>query len=359
MTYRVLVCDFQTNQVKTELPWYQFGFSEALNGAGEISLVVPLRRSKITFANIYPWTTSIYIERNGEILIGGIITACSPSTEEGTLTIQAATLYYYTAARILKNTKVYNYGDDQTSVVCKDLIDQLISDFDIGWQVDCPASGVTREWDLIPFYAYERREFATLFDRLMKFDNGFDISIDSEWSGGQIIDTFKTHYPKKGIRKVTKWVKYLKGEPGSNIDIVNATFDGNEQANSLHVLGKGEAYAMLLTTATNTNKIGVGKYPLIERVYTDKSLDTDQELVDRGSELLRLSAEPRITAQLMLDPDHQDTQIGTFAVGDEINIEASDGWVVMDGVWRITDYAMEVTDGEQENLNVSVTKQVI
>ena len=354
MAYRFLIANMNTGEILEEIPLMTSSFEEIINGAGSLQGDADLRNPKFNTSNLYPMRNSIYVERNKRIVWGGMVTNLDPNTGTGRLKITAQGLWSYAGFRVLAETKNY-LTVDQTSVIANGLVQYMLDQYDIGWALDTPASGVLR--DRNTYYGYERRTIRQMIEQLTEVIDGFDFAVQSAYDGnGDIVDTFRTFYPSRGRRTGLKWTKYVDGKPGSNIDIISAPVQGFEMANSVHAIGSGEGQEMRISTATDPNLIGSTKYPLLERVTQHKTVRHSVTLLGHAESDLLFYKNPPQTAQVQLRSGHSDTKLGTFEPGDIVTVTANDGWLVLSGLWRIISYKVAIDESGEESVTAKISK---
>lgn len=352
-SYRVLVANITTNVIISELPFDGFSYEEIINGAGKFSGTLDLRNPKVTQQDLYPMRNSLYVERDGIIVWSGMVTTCSPNSSSGTLKVDGLGLWSYAGFRLLNESRNY-LTLDQTSVITQGLMTYMNEQYNIGWVLDCPASGVLR--DRQTYYGYERRTIRLLIEQLSNVINGFDFAVQSSWSGNEIVDTFRTFYPERGRRTNLKWTKYVDGQPGSNVDIISAPINGVDTANKVASIGDGQGEAMRNVDVSDVSLIGPDKYPLIETVTMHKTIRHSVTLTDRARQDLQRLKNPPVQASLVLRRGHSDTAIGVFEPGDLITLTASDGWVTLSGFWKILSYQVDVDSNGSEEVTAKVIK---
>lgn len=123
------------------------------------------------------------------------------------------------------------YGQDQTSVIAKGIVEHLqdaaYAKSDVNISAACQPSGVLR--DQVYVHHEHPNGFRALED-LTKLANGFDFSMSYTPTGR----TFTTHFPQRG-RHLPRFALAL----GRNIADFAWTFDGERAASSVIVLGQG------------------------------------------------------------------------------------------------------------------------
>ena len=247
-------------------PIGNFTYSETLNAATSLSLTVQLD----TDTNIIqPASHSVLVLRKGSLVWAGFVESMVPDIEGGTLTINCISWEGYLNRRVLDTTNDY-YIADQTSEIAKDLIDEMqaVTNGDVGWLTDCPASGRTRTMDTI--YFFEKRNLLALMDEISSLDDGFDWGIKKRWVNNAPELTFTTWYPKRGSRLGVKLGYLGEGNPGSNISPTRDGINTSQFAWKVHAIGANEGYLTPLTTLIDTPK--ASSYPLYESVRSYASL---------------------------------------------------------------------------------------
>lgn len=333
--YRFLVADLLTNTIREELPLSDVSFRKVLNRPGAFAASIPLRHPKATRANLDPGKTSIYVERDGVILWGGILwTVKSSGTEK--IVIGGEGFWSYFRKRLIRVTKTYAAQDQL--FIARDLMNyaQGITNGNIGVTVGSETSGVNRDRT---YYHYERKPIGESIEQLSAVDGGFDFAIDCAWSGSSITKTFVLSYPRRG--RTTQITLDL----ATNVEGLEWEIDATKQANSVDALGAGNGDSMLISTASDP---GTG-YPLYEDAVSYKDVTVQATLNKWASSWLAQERTPVETLPTIMARDTAEAAIGSFIEGDVLNVVASDGFVSINGQYRVVGYKIAVDQNGRES----------
>lgn len=153
--------------------------------------------------------------------------------------------------------------------------------------------------------------------------HGFDLVESHRWSGEEIVSTLTVKYPRAGTRRTD--LAFIQGDNVSKV--VTPNFDGDSFANTVIGIGAGEGTASIhRTTAVRDGRLRR------TAVYTDKSVKTTARMdalirdeLARRTNLLDIS-EVTVT-------NHDNARFGSWALGDDVLIEARLPWLGEVAVW--------------------------
>jgi hypothetical protein len=100
--YRYLVGDLLTGILREEMPFTGVKYNQVLNGPGAFAATIGLRHRKATRANLDPGRTTIYVERDGVLLWGGILWAARPSTDVAKIDLTGEGFWSYFRRRLIR-----------------------------------------------------------------------------------------------------------------------------------------------------------------------------------------------------------------------------------------------------------------
>ncbi len=323
-TYRVFSFDLRTKTLLGELEVSGLRYGERLNSVGELSGVVSLpsptsTANRLLAAQINDLVDEgrrrLVVDRDGVIVWTGPVWMSPYRDSPPTREIRAATMWSYFRRRVRSTRKVFT-AVDQVSMAQTLITDaQAETGGNLGITVEASTSGVTKSQT---YEAFEVKQIAEAIEQLAAADNGFDFAIDTAWSStGALVDTFRTHYPRRGRSYLQTGHVF---EVGRNVIDWTWPSDGARMANRVFAVGRGEGSAMLLASQSDATKIqaltsGGPGYPLLDEVLS--VTDVGEKSTLNALALSRLKAVaapvtlPEITVRADIDP-----VFGSYIVGD-------------------------------------------
>lgn len=341
--YRYLVGQLMTNTIVDEIPFSDMSYSHVLNRAGDFKATIGLRHPKATRANLDPGRSTVYVERDGVIVWGGILWTAEADLdaedEEPTLKVAGEGFWSYFHHRNIRAFKQYLAVDQFT--IAQSLLNyaQAQGGGNIGVTVGAETSGVLRDRT---WYHYERKNIGAAIEELAAVQGGFDFAIDVAYdASGTVVKTFRPSYPQRG--RSTSIVFEL----GGNIEGLSQAVDATRQANLVDALGAGEGDTMLIATAVDLTL--VPPYPLLESVVAYKDVSQVATLQLHAAAQLTEQVEPAQRVPTLLAHAGPDTTVGSFITGDYVTVRATDGWIeVTDETMRIVEYEVAVDEDGRE-----------
>ena len=293
--YRYLFTNLLTNSVIAELPLTNVTWGQALNEAGSFQGQMLLSDSRIqqtlgtfsasntfTLDNVTtPSKTGVYVERDGQIVWGGIIWSRQYDSSSQTLSIGAREFESYLTRRRFSETKVWATGTDQFTIV-QYLLDAMnaapygnigISTAGIGLS----GQGIA---NVLAVFDYEKR---SIFDTILDLSRqqspyGFDFAIVCGYdSVKNITRTFNAYYPRKGVGVTANFNQPMLEFPSVMVSY-SYPEDGNSLVNQLFGFGPGNNEGQWISSAQSGSSLGAG-YPLLEDVQSYTQIP-DPRMVD-------------------------------------------------------------------------------
>lgn len=320
-TYTYLVADLRTNTILAELPLVNVSYEHALNTAGSFSASLKLGDKRIaqldSEATTTPTRTAIYVDRNGEIVWGGIIWSRNYSSENSTLQLGGLSFESFGAKHHIRPSADYAQVDQLS--IARDLWFRMsnLPGANIGVVLGTELSGRLRDRT---YLGYELKPVLEAIEQLSQVNDGFDWRIHAYYDGaGLPAKRMEFGYPRFGKPAVE--TGFVFEYPGN---VISYTWpeDGRASATHVYTVGSGQEYDMIITTATNSAWIAGGGARL-EDVTTYKDvtrLSTLQAHAIRDlAERAPVPSVPELTVTA-----HGDPEFGTYGVGDGFKLEISD-----------------------------------
>lgn len=354
--YRYLFADTLTDSILAELPLTAVSFGRELNTAGSFSgrlLISDLRETayQIT-ANTTPGRTSLYVERDGTLVWGGIVWGRSYSSSDQTLVFQAREFESYFEKRRILTTYTAS-GVDQLQVA-KALVDQIQSlpSGSLGITVPSLTSGVLVTKN---YYGYEQKPLSEALYELSRADNGFDWNIDVSYSStGSIVKYLDLAYPRRGVAYSSSNTAIPMLELPGNMVTYTYPEEGGSIANTMFGVGSGSGIGQTRSTQTSSAQITAG-WPVLEQSVSLTDY-TDQTLLDEITQAHLAAALNPIVVMEVVTEAFNDPILGSFKQGDDIRVRITDDRFpdTLDFTRRIAKYSVQPGENGPERITFSL-----
>jgi hypothetical protein len=356
-TYRYLLADLRTNAILAELPFTNVQFSKSLNSIGTMSgslLITDLTEAAMNInAATIPGRNAIYIDRNGEIIWGGVIWSRTYEGSSQHIQISAREFLSYFERRRITTDSVYTAAEMFT--IIQDLFTNAQgADGDpgnIGLNVDLGTSGVAITKN---YYAYELKTVYSALQDLSRaaYNTGFDYRVDLAYDGGGgITKTLNVGFPRLGRVYSDSDVNVPVFEyPAGNVVTYEYPENASAAANKVWVSGGGSNEGKLIASATNTDYLTAG-WPLLEENANYSDIFDSTVLSDLAQGQLDAIVYPPVTLKIVA-PAYTDPQLGSFEVGDDVRIRIRDPYFAngLDSTYRLVSQNVQVGENNQGEL---------
>lgn len=347
-TYRYLFADTLTDQVLAELPLTGVSFSRELNTAGSFQgnmLLSDYREDVYALAdNTVPGRTSVYVDRDGVLLWGGILWGRSYDSASQSIQFQAREFEsYFEKRRILTS---YSASVTEQFTVAETLVNQIqgLASGDLGITVvrNPTNSGVT----VTKVYnGYEQKPLNEALYELSRAEDGFDWNIDVAYtSTGAITKTLNLNYPRRGRVWTPGSTTIPVLEFPGNIVEYKYPEEGGSIANVMLGVGAGNGETKLLSTQTDATQLANG-WPRLEQSVsmTDYQIQSLLDEITLGK--LEAQKNPVVVIDCVTEA-WNDPVVGSFVQGDDVRLRITDARFpnTLDVTRRIAKYT--VTPGE-------------
>ena len=360
--YRFLIADLLTDQIEAELPVESAGFTHTLNGPGALTAAIrlgaePERHAPSGTAGVTETFTppapdvragahAIYVERDGVIVWGGVVWTYDADVVSNTGTIGAEGFFSLLRGRVLETDYLPAVLKDQGLIV-KELIDEIQGYTEGDHLIDTStidtSTGVTRN---VGWEAWERKDVGQAIEELANTRDGFDFRIRCRWGSTTPVREFLIDYPATG--RPTAIVLEL----GRNLELLRHTDDATTLASKIFVRGSGSSSSVATATTHNTGT-GYVRRDLVASAddTSDTSVLTDIALryADRG-------ASPTRIPYVAIYPD-QDPKIGSFTIGDIVELRGTYGAIDFGGNYRITGWSVSIDVSGQEKIDLTLAPE--
>lgn len=324
--YTFISADLRTGRIINELPMRQdTKFGRILNGTGTLEGRLPLGDARFAGVDIHDATDPnrrvIYVDRDGELIWGGIVWGRKYNSSKAEMTITAVEFFSYFIRRFLRTDSVNlftKFNVDQFDIV-RTFLDYVQAETggNLGIVVSSADSGVLRDRE---WFGYERKQIGEAIQQIAAVIDGFDFEIGVRYDAGGNPERFLgLYYPRAG--RISQQTGLLFDKPG-NLVSFDYDEDGTQQSTRTDAVGSGEGDLMLLKTAMDSSLLNQG-YPLLEQVvdYKDVTAPATLQAHADGDQ-----QEDRLPFTIMkLRVNSGMTGLNEFVLGDEARVKIEKG----------------------------------
>jgi hypothetical protein len=328
--YRVIAADLRTGARIAELPLTGLSFSSTLNGAGQLSGVLPLPSGDPQLAAVYNDAVDevrrqLVVERDGTVVWCGVVWASPYDDVRQERSVMAAETWSYYRRRIIGTRRIYRNADQ--FLIARQLLDDAhaATGGSIGVTVGSETCGVNRDRN---YEIWERKNLGEAVEELADVLNGFDFGIDAAWSPtGELVKTFRLYYPRRGRRFEATGHVFEVGR--NNLISWDWPSDGTRYANRIINIGAGEAESTLQSVRTNTSQLvaldaGGPGYPLIEHVMSHVDVSVVSTLNAQAEKALGMFSQPVVVPTIEVRADFNPI-FGSYDLGDAVRFIVQPG----------------------------------
>ena len=359
--YRFLIADLLTDEIEAELPVESAGFTHVLNGPGTLTASIRLgaetdREAPTETAGVLETFTppapdvragahAIYVERDSVIVWGGVVWTYDADVASNTGRIGAEGFFSLLRGRVLEAD--YSATSKDQGLIVQELIDEVQGYTEGDHLIDTTtidtATSITRT---VGWEAWERKDVGQAIEELANTRDGFDFRIRCRWGTTSPVREFLIDYPATG--RPTAHVLEL----GKNLELLRLTEDATTLASKIFVRGSGSGSTVTTTTVHNTGT-GYVRRDLV--ASADDTSDTGvlgdiaQRYADRGAAVTRI---PFVS----IYPD-QSPRVGSFTVGDIVEVRGIYGSINFGGNYRITGWSVSIDISGQEKIDLTLAPE--
>ena len=368
-SYRYLFADLITNQILAELPLTGVSFGQQLNAAGTMSGHLLLSGVNAAGLNVLnatiPGRTAIYIDRNGQLVWGGVLWQREYSSADQLVKLTAREfLSYFERRRITDGTGTAYGALAYTGIDQLQIAQSLVSNAmgaaygNIGLlynqdPLSTATSGVTLSR---VYYNYELKTVFNAISDLSKQINGFDFEISVYYDGGgNPAKSFNTYYPRSGVMYNATNPSAPVFELGGNIAEYNYLEDGSKAINQIYALGAGSNEGKLINIANDSVKLTAG-WGLLEDQANYSDITDPTVLSGLATGQITAVSYPPITLKIVAPP-YVNPTFGSYEVGDEVRVRILDSFFPngYDAIFRIIGLTVAPGEDGPERITLTVT----
>ncbi|MFI8263686.1 hypothetical protein [Streptomyces sp. NPDC085665] len=343
--YRVIFAEFMSGDIWGELPVTDLSFSRVLNAPG--SATFKISTSDFDWSALQPWRVLVYIQRGQQILWGGPLVAYSFDLGAEEATLNCVSLWAYYRRRLITYDAVFTQRDQGA------IVKTLVQDFGDGngqyaWNTGPKAltwdtsatTGVLRDRT---YRAYERKGLGQVVEDLSGVSGGFDFWIDHYWFGSRIVNAFRFGSPSGSPTD-------LLLEHAANCDIPTVSVDGTNMVTEAVVTGGGEAENQLTAWWYNLPFEGdpSRRIPRLSAAQSRQDVITTATLTGYAQQMISEGSTPVVIPAVRLYPGRYPGP-GDVQPGQQIRVRPRiGGRLVLNGLYKITELSVRLTDGGEE-----------
>jgi len=234
-------------------------------------------------------------------------------------------------------------GRDQALIV-KDLIDtaQGYTEGDMLIETaGIAAVGKTRDRS---WAASEWKDVGEAIEDMAAVRDGYDFRTGVSWGASAPVRTFYVQYPATG--RVTDFVLEL----GRNLELLSLSVDATQVVNKVYARGEEGEDGVPLTTSIHNTGTGFARR---DAVVTNDDVRNLSTLLDHAQRKLDRGSQPIRIPSVSLNPS-QEPALGSFIVGDIVEVRGVFGAVDFGGSYRITAWAASVDTAGMESLSLTL-----
>lgn len=329
--------------LESDLPLSGVEITEQLSGPDALSATITPEVARLKAPDgslvIEPWNTFIWAEASRSVRGGGILVGADLDGPALSLDVMGLAGYpqgmpyvggrSYVGAdplQVVRDVWQHLQGSPGGNLLVE--VDGTVSPVRVGTPPRT-ASFTTGAGEEVSFDSgplvlswWTTEDCGRLIDQLAQ-DTPFDYRTSHAWNGDVLEHRLELGYPRLGRRRAD-----LRFRLGENIfEIPPITEDGEGFANSVQVLGAGEGRDMVRGVAA----LADGRLRRVATV-TDKTVRSVRAATLRAQRELARRQNIRDVRQVVVS-EHVHAPIGSWRVGDEIQVVADTGWASTD-LWH-------------------------
>lgn len=321
-TYTYLIADLRSGTILDELPLSGVSFDKKLNDTGafrgQVRVDDPDIRMREPRVLTEPGRTAIYVDRDGDLVWGGIVWTSRYSSSSGTLELGAADFLSYFDHRLVLDPAGLTKPVPFTAVDQMDIAERLIhlaqshQDGDLGViRAGTGSSGVLRT---VAYTPAEVKSVAEVLRDLAGADDGFDFTFDVRYDGSGAIERFlRLGYPRLGQPGGPHvW------EHGANL--VDFSWPTDAASMATRMVGSGQTAEPVIRSDPTAHDAG---WPLLEAAAPQTDTTDPAMLVAHVLGELAVRRRPVVLPELTVRAD-LDPLVGTYSVGDDARVLIED-----------------------------------
>lgn len=349
--YEYVACDLRTNAIRDSVRLTGVSYEEALNGRGMLTASIPRADRLATRDVLRENDTALYVLRNGACVWGGYVESIQAKGRQRSLELTCPGFLNYLSHRTLRESRTYT-GQDQATIMA-DLVNYTMGLANpafgttagpgggLPFSVNAPATGVTRDRS---YDGIERPEIGQLLKALTEVQNGPDMAVqsvlDADANGNRrFTNTFRV-WAERGTSQVATLIY------GGNVSDYAITYDGSQQGTYVEAMNDADSADRLIVAADS------GKPVVWDRIVQRSKVIDTATLQGWANVYLQTYAETLVLPSVeLLNPTDPEPQ--ALLPGDTVRLIIMDGYVQVDGSYRVVARKVQVGTGGAELMSVA------
>ena len=357
-TYRYLFADLLTNEIIGELPLTGVSFTQQLNQAGTFQghlLLSGINSAAFNVdASTLPGKTALYVDRDGQLVWGGVIWGREYSSTAQTLSFHAREFESYFERRRITQDVVFNNIDQLTIAETLVTNAQAAPYGNIGVQVGTQTCGVLISRT---YYSYELKTVYGALQDLSRGQNGFDFNIDVKYIAGVPSKVLELGYPQYGtVYSPTNPAAPVFQFPAGNMVEYVYPEDGSIAANTVYAIGAGSNEGKLIETYQVSDFLVAG-WPLLEEQanYSDVTDVAYLQQLAKGQAIA--AAYPPTTLKIVVPAYADPVYRSTYEIGYQARVIITDNRFpnTLDAIYRIVGLSVQPGEDGPERVTITLT----
>ncbi|MBB5852231.1 hypothetical protein ACFQ05_03010 [Amycolatopsis umgeniensis] len=351
-SYVYLIADVRTGAILDELPLSGVSFDKKLNDSGgfrgRLRVDDPEIRMREPRLLTEPGRTALYVERNGDLLWGGVLWTSRYSAANGVLELGASDFLSYFDHRFMLDpadlAAPFTCSGDQLEVAARVIaLAQAHADGDLGVVITGPAtSGVTRS---ISYAPAECKAVGEVLRDLSGAEGGFDFAFDVQYDeNGTPRRSLRLGHPRLGLAADANVWEY-----GANLIDFGWPSDAASMATRMLGTSSGQTGAPVIRADPSAHAAG---WPLLEAAAPQLDTADPALLAAHVAGELAVRRRPVVLPELTVRAD-LDPIVGSYSVGDDARVLIDDPFFagdLLDVTVRILGFSVTPGDdaGQEE-----------
>jgi hypothetical protein len=276
--YRYFTTGLLSGEVFAELPLYGVACSKVLNGAGNFTgtfkLGTNVEPDDILLSSTAPRKTSLYVQRDGTTIWGGIIWSRTYGTDAHTVQLNGQTFESYLERYRIRS--LFNKVNTNQLIIARDLFLLLQGNVrsDIGIDLsEIVTTGGTSKSILVP--PYDNKFLFEVLDELASSEDGFDWTI-------RVRDTGIADQPEKVLQLGQPIITSPSQTGAYSYPGTIAEFywpeSGGDSGTDFLILGAGSGSNMLTASAVWPGALVDDEYPILDKIISWKNVSNATQL---------------------------------------------------------------------------------
>jgi hypothetical protein len=342
--YRYLIEDVMSGIiVADDLPLNDVRYDDALNRPGSLSASLAMSSRYATLEILREGQVAVYVERDGRIDWGGLIWEIIPESGQKIAIGAEGWLGYWDHRTIRKDVQFDNIEQFTiAATLLTDAQDEVVfgDGYDLGIPVTWDAlSGVTRD-RLEEYRPWKAKNLGEAIRQLAAVENGFDFAMSYQVAANRINKAVKLYYPRKGrdTQFLFEYDTDPTGQPVGNIVSYRYPKSAASMAWAGDGWGDGADETRLKSSFVDETKRGV--FPPFDAAPSFTGVTIQSTLDEHTEATFASSKDSRRVPIITVNPDLP-PKWGDFLLGDTARVIIHDGFVQLDGSYRIVGYQIE------------------